>query len=76
MADTSDAPAKRGTRPSSLLNRAAVRRFILDAIERDRPYLRITRVSRKAVDALEGYLREKIRRQVQGHPSIGKTFKP
>ena len=59
----------------SLLNRAAVRRFVLDTLRRDRPYLPITRVSREALDTIEGWLREKVRAEVASHPTLGRTFK-
>jgi hypothetical protein len=62
-------------RPSHLINRSEVRKFILDAFARGRPHLRISRVSREALDKLEYWLREKIRSEVHSHHSVGKTFR-
>ena len=59
----------------SLLNRAEVRRFVLDVFHRTRPHLRITRVSGETFDTLAAWLREKIRNQVHCHPSVGRTAK-
>ena len=64
-----------GTRPSHLINRSEVRKFILDTFARGRPHLRISRVSGEALDKLEYWLREKIRGEIHSHPSVGKTFK-
>ena len=68
-------PKQSGPRPSHLINRSQVRKFILAAFARERPYLRISRVSGEALDKLEYWLREKIRSEVHSHPSVGKTFK-
>ena len=74
MDDTSTTPERLRTRQSHLLNRSEVRKFILDTTRKTRPYLRITRVSGKAIDKLEFWLREKIRSEIHSHPSVGKTF--
>jgi len=75
MNDASKEPKKGGPSPSHLLNRSEVRKFILDAFARGRPHMRISRVSREALDKLEYWLREKIRNEVHSHPSVGKTFR-
>ena len=75
MDDTATAPKQARARSGQLLNRAAVRRFILDTVSGTRPYLRITRVSQEALDQIEAWLREKIRGEVARHPSKGRTFK-
>ena len=75
MSQTPDPQGCERTRQSCLLNRSEVRKFILDVILRTRPYLRIRRVSREALQTLEAWLKEKIRGEVHGHPSVGKTFK-
>lgn len=62
-------------RPSHLINRSEVRKFILGTLVRARPHLRMTRVSQDALEKLEYWLREKIRSEVHSHPSVGKTFK-
>jgi len=75
MNDTPTEPKQCGPRPSHLINRSEVRKFILDTFGRARPHLRINRVSLEALDKLEYWLREKIRSGVHSHPSVGKTFK-
>jgi hypothetical protein len=75
MNDSPTEPKQCAPRPSHLINRSEVRKFILDTFGRTRPYLRISRVSQEALDKLEYWLREKIRSEVHSHPSVGKTFK-
>ena len=75
MNEDNDPTGRRRIRQPSLLNKSEVRKFILDTIQRTRPQLRICRVSREALQALEGWLRERIRGDVHSHPSVGKTFK-
>ena len=75
MTDHQDTPAPSRTHSASLLNRAEVRRFILDTLGRTRLHLRITRVSREALYTPEAWLRAKIESEVHSHPSVGKTFK-
>ncbi|MCY2929771.1 MAG: hypothetical protein NTV86_09820, partial [Planctomycetota bacterium] len=60
MNQESDSTAHR-LRRVSLLNRAEVRRFILDVFHSTRPTLRIARVSAETFDTLEAWLRAKIR---------------
>lgn len=71
--ETVDPPCR--VRRASLLNRSEARKFILEAIQRTRPGLRITRVSAEALDQVEFWLREKLRGEVHRHPSVGRTFK-
>lgn len=59
-----------------LLNKAAVRKFILDNWAATRPGHSITRVSDDAYAQYEYVLRQAIRRDIHRHPSIGQTFKP
>jgi len=75
MNDTPAEPKQGEPRPSHLINRSEVRKFILDTFGRARPHLRMTRVSQEALDRIEYWLREKIRSEVHSHPSVGKTFK-
>jgi len=76
MSDSPTEPKQCTSRPSHLLNRSEVRKFILDTIKRTRPQLRISRVSREALDKLEYWLRDRIRGEISSHPSVGKTFRP
>lgn len=75
MTDPPVKPKPSGPRPSHLINRSEVRKFILDAFARSRPHLQISRVSGEALDRIEYWLREKICSEVYSHPSVGKTFK-
>lgn len=61
-----------------LLNRAAVKKCILETIKSRRPFLseKITRISKEALDEYEAKFRLMIQRDVDGHPTTGKTFRP
>lgn len=59
---------------SSLLNKSAVKKFILEKCTSLRPAMGMNRVSKEVVDYYEAVLREKIVEHVKRHPSIGKTF--
>lgn len=61
---------------SSLLNKAALKKFILAKIEAMRPGLGLTRVSKEALEALEARLKNMIENDISTHPSVGKTYKP
>lgn len=60
---------------TSLLNKSAVRAFILAKLERLRPHLGIQRVSAAALEQLEARLRAQIIRAIEQHPTMGKTFR-
>ncbi|KKN99001.1 hypothetical protein LCGC14_0142460 [marine sediment metagenome] len=60
----------------SLLNRAAVKKFILVRFEEMRAGRPMSRVSKEFLDTLEADLRNTIEFEIMRHPSIGKTFKP
>ncbi len=57
----------------SLINRKALRRFIIDKAQAMRPGM-FTRVSGKALDEYEARIRAWVIDDIQRHPSIGKTF--
>lgn len=59
---------------SSILNRAATKKFIIAKFVNLRPGMPITRVSQDSLDKLEAKLRAWIVAEVERHPSIGKTF--
>ena len=61
------------SRPSSLLNRAAVKKYTLVMCEKLRPGHKWTRISQEWLVNLEGELRNIIQRKVQQLPSVGKT---
>ncbi len=60
---------------STILNQKATKKFILAKFESMRPGMPITRVSKDALEKIEAYLRAYIIREVNRHPSMGKTFK-
>lgn len=59
----------------SLLNRAAIRKYILDTAQTQRPAAGFTRVAAETYDTLEARLRQFIRSELQRHPSNGRTVK-
>ncbi len=58
----------------SLLNRAAVKKFILVRFEEMRAGRPMSRVAKSTLDKLEADLRNTIEYEIMRHPSIGKTF--
>jgi len=61
---------------SSLLNRSATKKFILIRFSELRSGPPMTRVSKKYLNDLEAWLKNKIVNDIESHPSIGTTFKP
>ena len=61
---------------SSLLNKAQVRKFVLDTARAERPWWPCTRVSEEGLQRIEADLRVRIRQMVACHPTVGKTFRP
>ena len=59
----------------TIINRAALKRFILSYVEKDRPGWECTRVSGQALDQIEAFLRNKVRDSLHRQPSSGKTYK-
>jgi hypothetical protein len=57
-----------------LLNRKAVRSFILGQVRALRPGMEMDRVSKGVIDFYETRLRTWIEDDVRRHPSKGKTF--
>jgi len=57
-----------------LINRTAVRAFILETIRNFRPTWGATRVSEGAIRQIDELLRQHIAEYVRHHPSRGKTF--
>jgi hypothetical protein len=74
MTQSSLTGGRLGARVPHLINRSETRKFILDTVQRTRPHLQLTRVSRETLDKLDHWLGEKIRNEVHSHPSVGKTF--
>jgi len=62
---------------SNLINRSAVKKYILAKIKSERPGMekKITRVSQSAIDEYEARLKNWIESDIMSLPSIGKTFK-
>jgi len=61
---------------SSLLNRAALKRFLLDRAKVIRPHHRLSRVSEEALKHLENSLRNQASELIRRHPAKGSTIKP
>jgi len=59
-----------------LINRSAVKQFVLEMWGEHRPFHEITHVSSEVYARYEAAVRAKIIADVQGHPSKGKTFRP
>lgn len=62
---------------SSLLNQAAMKKFIFSKLAALRPGMekKLTRVSKSALDSYEARLKNMIEDDVMTHPTIGKTFR-
>jgi hypothetical protein len=58
----------------SLLNRKAVKKHILNRCETHRPGWNCQRVSKQALDEIDGFIRDKINQSIHRHPTKGKTF--
>jgi hypothetical protein len=60
----------------SLLNKSAVRKFIMERWKRLRPGHEMTCVSAEALTWAESRLRNEIDAMINRHPSVGKTIRP
>jgi len=60
---------------SSLINKSAVKKYILNKLAEDRPHLDFTRVSESALLLLEAKLQDMLDRAVHTHSSSGRTFR-
>jgi hypothetical protein len=61
---------------SSLLNRAAIKRYLLDRAKVIRPHHRLSRVSEETLEHLENNLRNQASELIRRHPAKGSTIKP
>jgi hypothetical protein len=61
---------------SSLVNRAALKRYLLDRAKVMRPHHRLSRVSEEALENLENMLRNQASEMIRRHPAKGSTIKP
>jgi len=61
---------------SSLINRAALKRFLLDRSKVLRPHHSFTRVSEEALERFENSLRNQAVELLRRHPAKGTTIKP
>ena len=59
---------------SSLLNRAAVKKYILAKCKSERPGWNCQHVSARAINEIDTFLRLRIEKSVSIHPTKGKTF--
>lgn len=65
---------KTKTRPQRLVNRKAVRAFLLGYAQRHRAH-RFSRVGDSVFDDIEAAVRQKCRAVVDSQPSVGKTIR-
>jgi hypothetical protein len=61
---------------TSLLNRAALKRYLLDRARQMRPHHRLSRVSEETLEWLENSLRNQASELIRRHPAKGSTIKP
>ncbi|MEK0337400.1 MAG: hypothetical protein QQN41_08205 [Nitrosopumilus sp.] len=61
---------------SSLLNKSATKKFVLNRFIEIRSGPPMTRVSQEYLDNLESWLKNKIVGDIESHRSVGVTFKP
>jgi hypothetical protein len=61
---------------SSLINRAALKRYLLDRAKVMRPHHRLSRVSEEALEHLENSLRNQGAEMIRRHPAKGATIRP
>lgn len=59
-----------------LVNKSAIKNFIIKKLESMRPQLKITRISNEAIQKYECLLMNTIVEDINQHPTMGKTFKP
>lgn len=58
------------------INRAALKKRILDRAEKLRPGWTCTRVSKEALDDIEAHVLARLDALIRTHPNLGKTFRP
>ena len=61
---------------ASLVNRAALKRYLLDRARVIRPHHRLSRVSEEALEWLENGLRNQASELIRRHPAKGSTVRP
>lgn len=59
---------------SSLINKKAVKEYILKKTAANRPGWDCCRVSAKVLSEMDAFLRAKIEESVHRHPTVGKTY--
>jgi hypothetical protein len=61
---------------SSLINRAAMKRYLLDRAKILRPHHVFNRISEEALEHFENQLRNQADQLIRRHPAKGTTIKP
>ena len=61
---------------ANLINRSAVKKFVLEHAKITRSGWECKRVSKEYLDNLEARVRLLIEKDVHQHPTLGKTFRP
>jgi hypothetical protein len=59
---------------ANLLNRKAVKEYIIQHCEKQRPGWDCTRVSQQVIEQINAFVKNKINDSIDRHPSKGKTF--
>ncbi len=59
-----------------MINRAAVKKYIFAKLDDRRPHLGFTQISKAALDRYSALLKIQINKDIDQHPSKGKTFNP
>lgn len=61
---------------SSLVNRAALKRYLLERAKQMRPHHRLSRVSEETLEWLENTVRNQATELIRRHPAKGSTIRP
>lgn len=59
-----------------LINKSAVRHYVLERWQKVRPGHKMTRVAPETIIWAEATLRNQLDKMLQSHPSVGKTIRP
>ena len=60
---------------SSLINKAAVKKYLLDRAKVLRPHHPFTRVSAESLESIDLAIRNLCDSQIRQHPAVGQTLK-
>jgi len=60
---------------ANVLNRKAVKKYILERCKVARPGWPCERIGKQALDDMEAFVLNKINQSIHKHPTVGKTYK-